>query len=287
MSKRTAVIWSATWMSLTLFLSPIAIGSESATQSQALMTVSGLSDQLDALPNAVRSSFDQLLISDGVAEPFETDDVPQLKQAVASTFNAEALQRSILDEFDASLSDKDRAQLIHFYSTDTGAELRKAESDNSILKNTERFDVWNEAIGWQGVNPERQELIKALEISMQAAQGAVDAMIGMQIAMQVSLTPILPTAEQLSPLQLHTIAEQLRPELTELYYKSSLETLAFVFQDQSREALQAYSDILNTQAGQRYANAVNDGLSRGLFNSAEQLGLLLQDIVAARLGQGA
>ncbi len=287
MSKRTAVIWSATWMSLTLFLSPIAIGSESATQSQSLLTVSGLADQLDAFPNAVRSSFDQLLISDGVAEPFESDDIPQLKKAVASTFNSKALQSSILEEFDATLSHEDRAQLIHFYSTDIGTALRKAESGNSILKNAERFNVWNEAIGWQGVKPERQEQIKALEISMQAAQGAVDAMIGMQIAMQVSLTPILPTAEQLSPLQLHSIAEQLRPELTELYYKSSLETLAFVFQDQSREALQAYSDILDTDAGQRYATAVNDGLSRGLFISAEQLGLLLQDIAAVRLGQGA
>ena len=294
MIKRTVVTWSAIGISLTLFCSSVAFGSDTSsddtrTESPAhtLMAISGLNDQLDALPNAVRISFDQLLIADGLVEPFESADVPQLRSAVGSVFNAKALQDSILAELESIMSPADSSELVQFYKTDTGIDLRTAERDNSILENAARFQGWYRDTGLHGLTNERQDVIKKLEVSMQATRGAVDAMIGMQIAMQVSLTPILPAAEQLSPVQLQGVAEELRPELTAIYYESSLETLAFVFKDLSLSALRDYAEVLDTDAGQRYVRAVNDGLSRGLFNSAEKLGFLLQDILAVRLGQGA
>jgi hypothetical protein len=137
-----------------------------------------------------------------------------------------------------------------------------------------------------GLDYERQRAIHDLERAMQVTVGAVDAMIGMQVAMQVSLSPVLPAIERLGAKQLLLAAQEQRPELTRVYRQSSLETLAFVFQEQSTDAIRAYSAMLKTNAGQRYVIALNEGMTRGLFNAAEQLGISIQEILKGRIGQG-
>lgn len=288
MIKRTAVIWSATGMLLTLLSAPVAHSSSaiSKASAQSLLTLSGVHEQLDALPEAVRTSFNQLFINDGVAEPFETADIPKLKHAVASVFNAHALQTSITDSLRATMSADDASEMTRFYSTPTGIALRAAERNNSVLTNSDRFVHWYQTVGMERLDEERQQAIQSLELAMQATAGAVEAMIGMQLSMQVSLTPVLPASEQLSPEQLMVVVEQMRRGLTQTYYESSLQTLAFVFKDQPLETLHVYAKQLNSTAGQRFVSAVNDGLSRGLFGAAEQLGVSLQEILAGRLGQG-
>ena len=95
MIKRTAVIWSATWMLLTLIFSGPAIGVQSY-DAQTLMQLSGFDDQLEVLPKAVNDSFKQLMIEDGVVEPFEQQDIPQLQHAVASVFQTQSLRNTCL-----------------------------------------------------------------------------------------------------------------------------------------------------------------------------------------------
>ena len=111
-------------------------------------------------------------------------------------------------------------------------------------------------------------------------------MIGMQVAMQVALTPALPIEEQLSPTALMIAAQRLRPELSRVYQQNSLETLAFVFQHQNLDELRAYAAMLNSAAGQRYIVASNDGLNRALFSAAQGLGENIKTLLSSRSGQG-
>jgi len=284
MMKRTVVFWSATGMLLTMMFSSAAVGLQN--DAKTLMALSGFDDQLKVLPEAVNDSFNSLIQTEGVVAPFETTDIPELKKAVASVFETEVLRAAGIDELYASMSVNEMGSLISFFSSSQGASLRQAEIKNSILEHTDRFQQWYEETGMRGLDNERQNAFYDLERAMRATEGAVDAMIGMQVAMQVSLTPVLPAEEQLTPRQLLVAAQEQRPELTRLYRQSSLETLAFVFHDQSTDAIKAYIDVLDTQAGQRYTTALNQGLNRGLFNAAEQLGLSLQVILQGRVGQG-
>ena len=286
MKKRTVVIWSATWMLLTLIFSSAAVGVQTQN-AQMLIALSGFDEQLKILPDAVNSSFNQLMIEDGVVAPFETRDIPQLKLAVSSVFKSQTLRDSVLNELHTSLSDGEMAQLIQFYSSEQGISLRRSEVENSILQHSDRFQVWYTQTGMYGLDDVRQRAIHELERAMQATVGAVDAIIGMQVAMQVSLSPVLPVNERLSPSELLVAAQEQRPELTRAYRHSSLETLAFVFQEQSTDAIRAYSSVLYTNAGQRYITALNEGMTRGLFDAAEQLGMSIQGILKGRIGQGA
>jgi hypothetical protein len=285
MKKRTVVLWSATWMLLIFILPSAAVGARTQN-AQMLITLSGFADQLDVLPDAVNSSFNKMMLEDGVVAPFELQDIPQLKTAVSSVFHPQAIRDSVLNELNASLSASEMGGLIQFYSSERGTSLRRSELENSVLEHADRFQLWYEETGMYGLDVERQRAIHDLERAMQATVGAVDAMIGMQVAMQVSLTPVLPLNERLSPKQLLFAAQEQRPTLTRIYRQSSLETLAFVFQGQSTDSLRAYSAVLKTNAGQRYVTALNDGMTRGLFDAAEQLGLSIQAILKGRIGQG-
>ena len=285
MKKRTVVLWSATWMLLTFIFSSTAMGVQTS-QAQRLITLSGFDDQLSVLPEAVNDSFNQLMREDGVVAPFETTDIPQLKSAVSSVFQSQTLRDSVLNELHAALSENELTHLISFYSSERGASLRRSELDNSLLEHSDRFQQWYKETGMYGLTMERQRAIQELERAMQATVGAVDAMIGMQVAMQVSLTPVLPLEERMSAKQLLLAAQEQRPELTRRYRQSSLESLAFVFQEQPIEAIKAYSAMLKTSAGQRYVTALNEGMTRGLFTAAEQLGMSIQEILKGRIGQG-
>jgi hypothetical protein len=285
MRKRTVVFWSVTGMLLTFILSSAAVGAQTHN-AQMLITLSGFDDQLDVLPDAVNSSFNKMMLEDGVVAPFELQDIPQLKTAVSSVFHSQTIRDSVLKELNASLSANEMGGLIQFYSSERGTSLRRSELENSVLEHADRFQLWYEETGMYGLDVERQRAIHDLERAMQATVGAVDAMIGMQVAMQVSLTPVLPLNDRLSPKQLLFEAQEQRPALTRIYRQSSLETLAFVFQEQSTDSLKAYSAVLKTNAGQRYVTALNDGMTRGLFDAAEQLGLSIQAILIGRTGQG-
>jgi hypothetical protein len=254
--------------------------------AQMLITLSGFDDQLKVLPDAVNSSFNKLMLEDGVVAPFETQDIPRLKSAVAAVFHSQILRDSVLAELQASLSADEMGRLIEFYSSERGTSLRRSELENSVLEHADRFQLWYLETGMYGLDSERQRSIHDLERAMQATVGAVDAMIGMQVAMQMSLSPVLSANERMSPNQLLFAAQEQRAELTRAYRQSSLETLAFVFQGQSTDALRAYSTMLKTSAGQQYVTALNEGMTRGLFKAAEQLGLSIQEILKGRIGQG-
>lgn len=286
MIKRTAVIWSATWTLLTLIFSSPAIGVQSY-DAQTLMQLSGFDDQLEVLPGAVNDSFKQLMIEDGVVEPFEQQDIPKLQNAVASVFQSQNLRNTVLNEMRGAMSANEIRLLVEFYSSDRGKSLRAAELNNGILENSGRFQQWYQETGFYGLDDDRQLAVQDLEGAMQATEGAVDAMIGMQVAMQVSLSPALPVEQRLSPQELLMAAQEQRGELTNVYRKSSLATIAFVFKDQPVHSIEAYAKVLKTDAGQNFVTAINSGLTKGLFDAAEQLGVSIQEILSGRVGQGA
>jgi len=97
MFKRTAVIWSVTWMLLTIIYSSAAVGVQT-NNVQTLMALSGFDEQLKVLPNAVKNSFHELMVSDGVVAPFETGDIPELKKVVARVFQTDSLRSTVVEE---------------------------------------------------------------------------------------------------------------------------------------------------------------------------------------------
>ncbi|NND91236.1 MAG: hypothetical protein HKN42_10260 [Granulosicoccus sp.] len=265
--------------------------SQSQSQIQAdtiawLLQLSGMSAQIDALPSAVILSFERSLRFGALPGIFQNIDIPALSAALAEEFNSERLHASLVLQLDADLSGEDVRSLARFYQSESGQEVSEAEVRNSILTNADRFAHWYDDHGIRSLTPARSRVIDELERALQATEAAVDTLIGMQVALQVALTPALPPEQRLDAEQLIIAARSQRAQLTREYHGSSLETLAFVFQDSSVDTLQKFTAMLNTAAGQRYVRAVNLGLSRGMLDAANALGQSMTPIVAQRNGLG-
>ena len=108
----------------------------------------------------------------------------------------------------------------------------------------------------------------------------------MQVALQVSLTAALPADQRQSVADMIRAAQEHRGHLTVEYHRSSLESLAFVFQEQSVDSLRAFTTILESSAGQRYVQAINVGLSRGMLDAVEDLGEAISPLVTRRMNAG-
>ncbi|ASJ74350.1 hypothetical protein [Granulosicoccus antarcticus] len=300
MIKRTQVLMPATWTLLALFsvYEPVQAVESDVTplpdqllpHSSAvaeLLRLSGLSVQLDNLPKAVISSFEQSIRNGGMLGPFEQQDIPPLHSALQEVFSSERLQASLSLQLESELSTGDISYLTTFYQSESGRELSQAERENSILSNADRFNVWHDLQGIRSLQPERAAVIAELEKSLHATDSAVDTLISMQVALQVGLMPALPAHQQESVSDLIDAARAHQSAMRRQYQASSLETLAFMFQNQSVDMLRDFNEVLQSGAGQRYVRATNIGLSRGMLNAAEELGQLLKPILTQRLGMGA
>ncbi len=295
--KRTRYRYLVTGMSLALFLSGSAISSDSPIPSETSSTVvdaatellqsSGMSEQLHSLPRAVIESFEQAIAADGLQLPFEDEDVPYLRSTLTSVFNSERLQRAVAVRLRAGLAEPQFEALMRFYQGEHGQQIRDAEIANSILRHRDRFNLWYVAGGFHALSDARRIAIQDLEEALQATDSAVDTLISMQVALQLSLSPALPAEHRSSARELISSAKAHRPQLTRLYRESSLESIAFLYQQLSLDTLHAFTGMLETQAGQRYVQALNLGLSHGMLDAAEALGESMKPLLLRRLGQGA
>ena len=296
MIKRTYHLSPVTRMSLAFLmffqsLSALSAPTDNVSASAVeaaneLLQLSGMSEQLQSLPGAVIDSFEQSIRSGGLDLPFREEDIPYLKSSLTQVFNSERLQRAVQEQLNVELNEKQLARLTHFYQSDRGRQIRQAEIDHSILRHRERFTLWHEHSGLRSLSEARQMAVRDLEKALHATDAAVDTLISMQVALQMGLTPALPSDQRQSAAQLISAARVHRPALTRAYQESSLESIAFVYQDQSLDALRAFSAMLKTAAGQRYVHAVNLGLSHGMLDAAEALGESMKPLLLRRLGQG-
>lgn len=295
MFKRTKCLLSVAGMSLTLFMSFLpshivattsAEQMTSAESAAELLQLSGMQEQLQSLPDAVIDSFEQSIRSGGLDLPFLEEDIPYLKSSLLSVFNSERLQLAVQTQLQTEMNEQQSASLIRFYQSSRGREIQQAEIANSILRHRQRFTLWHEELGLRSLSDTRQQAIRELERALHATDAAVDTLISMQVALQVGLSPALPSEQRQSVAQLISSARAHRPALTRAYEESSLESLAFVYQLQSLQTLRAFAAILKTPAGQRYVHAVNRGLSKGMLDAAEALGESMKPLLVRRLGQG-
>lgn len=296
MIKRTGYLSSVTGMSLAFLLSFQTLGAVSSADeppsvasieaANELLQLSGMSDQLQSLPDAVIASFEQSIRSGGLDLPFKDEDIPYLKSSLTLVFNSERLQRAVQEQLNAELDEQQLSRLTRFYRSARGQEIRDAEIANSILRHRERFSHWHEILGLRSLSVTRQQAIRDLERALQATDAAVDTLISMQVALQLGLTPALPLEQRQSARQLISAAQAHRPALTRAYQESSLESIAFLYQQQSLDTLRAFAAMLKTAAGRNYVHALNRGLSHGMLDAAEALGESMKPLLLRRLGQG-
>jgi hypothetical protein len=273
---RCLVFGLTTLISLSSFAS-VQIGNT----EQDLAALSGMSEQIRRIPNSTIAAFETILDAGQLPTLFKTLNIVELRDALGQSFTEDKFNRQLLSQLRHQLNAHERDQLIRWYESPLGHRIKQAELDYSLLTSGSEFVLYQQTLEIDSIDPQRLQLIRQLDKTMQTTTSAVDMMTSMQVAFNVSLSQALPPERQLSIEQLLAMAEQQKPDLYALYRKQSQALLLYMYQSFSDAELLVLERELASVAGQKFVNAVNLSIQTALFNASQELGQRLADMLEA------
>lgn len=240
-----------------------------------LYQLSGMEEQVSAVPTATVEAFDHALSTRAVPQLMAELVPAELLSAVATAFNAPDLSSALVDSIASKMSQVQMEELINWYRSPLGSVVRRAETQHSQLLHPEKFAAFIESLHQSPPTDERLLMLSRLDDAMGVSDSAVDSMINMQLAFALSVLKASPESEQVSPEVIVEQTEAQRPVLLEHYKQLSRQSLLFAYQDLTLDELEQLSAVMELPAGRQYVHAVNEGLETGIFDASAALGDLI------------
>lgn len=240
--------------------------------AQSLYRLSGLHDLIEQIPTSTASSFESALTVDRLPEIFTGIDQNLIRSAVHNAFKMETFDRYMVKELSSSMDNAARLELLAWYATDLGERVRQAELANSLLSEQNRFIEFQNYLNRYPASEQREQIVQGLDETMRSTESAVDMMINIQVAFNLSLSPFMPEEQRLSRQDILDMVKGQEQQLLEHYKQQTKEVLLFTYQDLSDDELKKLDSTLSTDAGQAFVSAINDGIKKGMFAASLDLG---------------
>lgn len=250
-------------------VSPVSVVQSSA---QSLYRLSGLHDLIEQIPTSTASSFESALTVDRLPEIFTGIDQNLIRSAVHNAFKMETFDRYMVKELSSSMDDAARLDMLAWYATDLGSRVRQAELENSLLSEQHRFIEFQNYLNRYPASEQRVQIVQGLDETMRSTESAVDMMINIQVAFNLSLSPFMPAEQRLTRQDILDMVKGQEQQLLEHYKQQTKEVLLFTYQDLSDVELEKLDRTLSTDAGQAFVAAINDGIKKGMFAASLDLG---------------
>jgi len=240
--------------------------------STALFAASGLEELVDSIPKSTVSSFETALTADELPLLFETVSKSEVRGALKSAFQSSTFSGYLLKEINASMQEPSRLLLLNWYESPLGQRVRIAEVENSLLNSPDRFAQFQQDLTRMRLDSTREELIKQIDDTMLITESAVDMMINVQVAFNMSLSRFVPENDRLSSADIVEMANAQLAYLMTHYRQQSRELLLFTYQDFSNEELAQINKVFAQDAGREFVKAINSGIAKGMFAASLDLG---------------
>lgn len=245
----------------------------------SLFASSGLQELVAKIPESTAGAFESTLTAGSLPERFKQVAPDAIRQAVRKAFVADTYNKYMVREMEQGMSKQSRELMLAWYTSPLGARVKRAELDNSLLTEQSRFETYQQRLENSGVSTEREQLIYRMDEIMRSTESAVDMMTNMQMAFNISLSRFLPEEQRISRSDLEQLVRQDQALLMAQYRNQTREVLLFTYQDFNNDELSQLNDTLATPAGQEFVTAINNGIKKGMFASAldlgDELGLLI------------
>jgi len=249
--------------------------------ARALFVSSGLYELIEQIPLSTASSFELALTVDRLPDIFSDIEPEYIRRVVHDAFKFETFDKYMVREFRNGMSDDARTEMLDWYASNLGARVRQAELDNSLLSEQQRFEDYQTYLLRYPASSERTQLIHNLDETMQSTESAVDMMINIQIAFNLSLTRFMPEEQRLSRTEILEMANEDKPAWLAQYRQQTEEVLLFTYQDLDDEDLKQLDSTLASESGQAFVISINEGIKKGMFAASldlgDGLGALLKD----------
>lgn len=258
-----------------------ALETDSLAAAKQLYKSSGLQELVVQVPTSTASSFEAALTVDRLPQRFSGIAHDSIKSAIRKAFTTDTFDKHLTRELARKMSQESIQAMLTWYESPLGSRVKQAEIDNSLLTEESRFDAFVQKLSNSGVDSQRELMIFRLDEAMQSTDSAVDMMISIQVAFNVSLSRFLPESERLSSSDIQTLAKQNYAGMRTQYRNQTREVLLFTYQDFNNDELEQFHDALESVAGQEFVVAINEGLKNGMFAASldlgDELGVLIGD----------
>jgi Trp operon repressor len=241
-----------------------------AEQIDEMLKLSGLTTQIERLPEAMQSGFIQRQQSG--QSRLSQENFENLLKIVAETYNASDLKQSIMDTF-AAHYDRDQvlAELAILRSP-LNKKMTDLETEASTPEALQEIKQYAQQLRSQPAPPERSALVRTLD----RVEGATD--IGVELLVSVSMAYIRiqnaanPPDKRLRQDQLEEVTGRIRRELWNSVEQSTVVTFLYMFRHIPDSELKAYIELYESETAEWFKQVTKAALITALTAAAEKAG---------------
>lgn len=227
--------------------------------AENLITISGLSQTVDEIPKAFKSSFEQ-----ADEKEFTSENKSKILKCIDNTITATSIKSNVSLHMQKSLDNSTVKTLNNWYQSDLGKKITAIEIESS--KPEAQTEMAQQASTLMA-NIQRVTQAKDIVETLDAADFLMDIQLNTSLAV-IATMAYSKNAENSIDLnvmkpQLSKQVQQMRPHLEQYLILSTL----YMYQDLSDEELNKYQKFLESPVYQSMKRSVMQGMSEGISNS--------------------
>lgn len=271
-----------TWMVTVLIVGTCPAWAASDQQKglvRDLIRLSGLQHEIQQFPQQILAGFDQ----QGRTLPVE--EHAAVRQALASSFEASALERRITQELESSLSSGVVAGSLKWFRSDVGRKVTALEVASSHPKAQQESRAFAQQLEKSPPAAERVQLIHRIDQASNGTELVLDMSEALVLSMASAYQATLPAAQRtgLEALrnQLARQRETLRQQVQRHVWISMLRS----YRTLPEEELRQYVEFLESEEGLGLYAQVNIALKKSFEASIARASRAMMDILKPPAGR--
>lgn len=265
------------WAILLSFLPMMAYSqTEDNSAVQELYVKSGLARQIELLPAAMQSGFDQK-----VQEDDEFLKLPRNVQSVMRTSLPEAfapgkLKKVVLTELARKLSEREIEELLQWFDSPIGRKCAQLEEASSTPEAQEEIEKYAADLKESPPSAERMKSMKELDSVLKVTETSVEIVMDMQVAIALGMTAILPSEQQRKPEDLAREVEKTRPGIeAEVRAEVLVGSLLYTYRSLSEAEIRQYIEFARSSAGAKFISVVNPSVKSAITEGGIRWGKII------------
>jgi|GEM_PF-3171107 len=236
-------------------------------QIQTLIQKSGLSAQLEQLPQILEMGLNQSRQKN--KESLAPEEFEMLKNAMIVSYDPAILQKSVSDYILVKISKEEIDQILSWLDSPIGRKIIKLEEDTATPEGEEKMENMSEELY---KDEDRIALVQELDEAIRGSESNVEMVLSIQYAMAVSMAIAIDPGNQdlLDNVMKRVMAG--RRQMTEVVRESTLKNYLYTYHTLQPGEIRQYIEFAKTAYGMKYFQVITESLSKGIIEASRNVG---------------
>jgi len=258
-----------------LFASVMLAGlAQASPDARQVLEASSIADMVAQYPEMMSQGVQDGLRQSGQVPAMVTDSIGFV---VRSMVSAATIERQLVADLDAGLSDQQLQAVYDWYQTPVAQKISEAEVAASAPAAWAEVRRQAQALNEQHRGTPRARLFSRFDSASRATESVVDTAIAVQLGLGSALAAL--SQDSVRHESLRDQLEAQRPALRAMVEQQVYDSYLYTYQDLSLQELQLYLEFLESGAGQEFTRVVTDSLQRSITEPLDSIGARLTGLM--------